>query len=118
MDDDKKLFLAIKAAEVLEENTIKATCKTLVSTVDRLCEGEVMKILREGLDEVILFSREEVIAAFKARQKMKPNNRLDFTDDLDVGVCPSCGDGCNSDMKFCSECGQALDWAADEEVQS
>ena len=40
----------------------------------------------------------------------RPLNKKHFTDFLSVGFCPCCGEGTNEEMKFCSECGQKLDW--------
>lgn len=63
---------------------------------------------------------EKVNLALEALEKQMPKKPKDkFTVPYDIlawGICPYCGEGVNSDMKFCSECGQALDWSADEET--
>lgn len=30
-----------------------------------------------------------------------------------TGKCPSCDEGCNSDMRYCDKCGQKLRWFND-----
>ena len=61
---------------------------------------------------------EKVQLALEALEKQipkKPNGKFNVPNYvLAYGICPSCGLGVNSDMKFCSECGQAIDWGEDE----
>ena len=65
------------------------------------------KCTREALDMAI--------EALKKQVPMKPNDKFNVPYCvLTYGICPSCGLGVNSDMKFCSECGQALDWSVSE----
>lgn len=55
------------------------------------------------------------ISATKKQMPIKPNDKFNVPDYvLAYGICPSCRLGVNSDMKFCSECGQAIDWSNDE----
>lgn len=55
------------------------------------------------------------INAIKKQIPIKPNDKFNIPYDiLACGICPSCSLGVNSDMKFCSECGQAIDWGEEE----
>ena len=41
-----------------------------------------------------------------------PIERMMWADDVvEIGLCPICNEGCNSEMDYCSYCGQALDWS-------
>ena len=49
-----------------------------------------------------------------AKSKQTPqkvNNEKCFSG-MQIGNCPSCGEGCNSEMNYCDKCGQRLEWAA------
>lgn len=49
------------------------------------------------------------------QEPKKPNNKFNVPYAIIAyGICPSCGLGVNSNMKFCSECGQAIDWSVSE----
>ena len=46
----------------------------------------------------------------------KPLEVFEFEFDVHLfGNCPICGDGCNSGMKHCGGCGQAISWSQEEE---
>lgn len=46
----------------------------------------------------------------------KPLEVFEFEFDVHLfGNCPICGEGCNSGMKYCGRCGQALDWSKEDE---
>lgn len=45
----------------------------------------------------------------------KPLEIFEFEFDVHLfGNCPICGEGCNSGMKYCGRCGQALDWEVEK----
>lgn len=55
------------------------------------------------------------IEALEKQIPKKPNDKFNVPGYvLAYGICPSCNRGVNSDMKFCSECGQAIDWEVSE----
>ena len=61
--------------------------------------------------KIIAEAYDLAIDALEKRMPKKPNDKFNVPYDiLACGICPSCGLGVNSDMKFCSECGQAIDW--------
>ena len=70
------------------------------------------------LNEDCRMSAEAMNLAIEALEKQipkKPNDKFNVPYDiLACGICPSCGRGVHSDMKFCSECGQAIDWGEGE----
>lgn len=37
--------------------------------------------------------------------------------DLEIGFCPICGDGSNSEFNYCPICGQKLDWSEDDKTE-
>ena len=46
----------------------------------------------------------------------KPLEVFEFEFDVHLfGNCPICGEGCNSGMKYCGRCGQALDWSEEDD---
>lgn len=71
-----------------------------------------------GQEAKIKAVEEACLIACKALEKQipkKPNDKFNVPHYvLAYGICPSCGLGVNSDMKFCSECGQAIDWEVSE----
>lgn len=82
---------------------------------------EAIKILTElkpiPVDgfKIIAKAYDLAIEALEKQIPKKPNGKFNVPDYvLAYGICPSCGLGVNSDMKFCSECGQAIDWSDDE----
>lgn len=80
------------AIQVIED--ICFDCKHLV-----LCEYCAKDTIKDALNKQI---------------SKKPLDKKHFTDFLSVGFCPCCGEGTNEEMKFCSECGQMLDWSEEE----
>ena len=56
--------------------------------------------------------------AIEALEKQIPKKLIEKFqvpyDPLECGLCHSCNEGVNSDMDFCSVCGQAIDWRDDE----
>lgn len=71
-----------------------------------------------GKEAKIKAVEEACVVACEALEKQipkKPNDKFNVPYDvLACGLCPSCGLGVNSYMKFCSECGQAIDWSVSE----
>lgn len=52
--------------------------------------------------------------AIKKQIQMKPNDKCNVPyTNVVYGTCPSCGLGVDLYMKFCSVCGQAIDWSED-----
>lgn len=51
------------------------------------------------------------IDALEKQTPKKPIEKFQVPyDSLECGLCHSCNEGVNSDMDFCSVCGQAIDW--------
>lgn len=63
-------------------------------------------------------TREAIDMAVEALKKQMPKMPIEKFqvpyDPLECGLCHSCNEGVNSDMDFCSVCGQALDWGESE----
>ncbi len=52
-----------------------------------------------------------IIAALEKQIPKKPTDIKSWEFDRQkIGICCICGTGANSDMKYCDNCGQALDW--------
>lgn len=69
------------------------------------------------LDKTFIGNLEAKIAWTKALEKQIPKkliNKKHTKYDLAVGICPSCNHGLNEDMRFCDNCGQALNWEDEE----
>ena len=71
-----------------------------------VCDWNVNSDCENRADNIIL-------EALDMRIPKKPYN-LKALADLIIGVCPSCGEGTNSEMPFCPMCGQAIDWEEHE----
>ena len=55
------------------------------------------------------------IDALEKQVPKKPIEKFQVPyDSLECGLCHSCNEGVNSDMDFCSVCGQAIDWEGSE----
>ena len=52
--------------------------------------------------------------AIKALEKQIPKKPEDVkqfrSSDYQIGLCPSCRGGVNSEFQYCGDCGQKLDW--------
>ena len=55
-----------------------------------------------------------IVDALETRIPKKPIERFMLSYDIDAGVCPLCSVGVNEEMKYCSYCGQAIDWKDNE----
>lgn len=68
-----------------------------------------------GDDFVALDLAKDIVK--NAVKKQIPKNAIEICkygeNDL-VGICPICNEGVVNEMRFCSECGQALDWSDEE----
>lgn len=82
--------------------TIKDVFEVSKSICD-VCDVKSETTCKVCIERVRLESLEKQIAK-------KPLDKKHLTDFLSVGFCPCCGEGTNEEMKFCSECGQKLNW--------
>ena len=63
--------------------------------------------------------REAVAMAIEALEKQIPKKLVEYNlcgvapFMFGTGKCPSCDEGCNSDMRYCDKCGQKLRWFND-----
>lgn len=71
----------------------------------------------------LITSEQKNSCAACRRQPMKP--KTDNLDEQDVISCPACGyglaaadDDYNIPPKFCSDCGQKLDWGTDSDIEN
>lgn len=75
---------------------------------------EIKPIPNDGF-KIIADAYDMAIEALEKQIPKKPNDKFNVPYAIIAyGICPSCGLDVNSDMKFCSECGQAIDWSVSE----
>ena len=54
---------------------------------------------------------EAVISALQKQIAKKPEDERCFIKDKEnIGLCPSCGEGVNSNYPYCGHCGQRIKW--------
>lgn len=71
-----------------------------------------INLVREISPYIVL---EDLCDAIEAIEKQIPQTAndmrvLDKGDKYKYGKCPACGEGACNEMRFCSNCGQALEW--------
>ena len=76
--------------------------------LDRLNTTERIDVARDNLAEAVRV----VLAAAKYRIPQKPEKSKCYWASLNEKVCPTCKYlALHKEPKFCSHCGQALDWS-------
>lgn len=74
-------------------------------------EQQKLEFLENNIDYAgITEAYNMAISALEKQEEKKPRNTRKFAD-LYIGCCPVCGDGSNSEFKYCCLCGQKLDWS-------
>lgn len=92
---------------------IKMICEEAIEEI-RSCLG-VNNIIEPYSDEMIAFGM--AIEALNKQMPMKPKTEIyenRVPSEQEVKVCPCCGDTWNEyefKLKYCWECGQAIDWS-------
>lgn len=81
---------------------------------------EAIEIIKKNYpDSGYTMLRKALDLAIEVLEKATPKKPLEvFEFEFDVhlfGNCPICGEGCNSGMKYCGRCGQALDWSEEDD---
>ena len=61
-----------------------------------------------GVSDLTVLNKEAIIEAFERRTPQKPTIR--GTEYFDSKFCPVCGKHMKYRPRFCSDCGQAIDW--------
>ncbi len=99
------------------DNTVaQITSKAMIKVAEQIDDAifnEIVAIAHsEGIDDVYLLDKKNIISALEKQIPKKPNNK-----ELVNGgfawqwVCPNC---CSvkitTEKPFCDDCGQALDW--------
>lgn len=80
--------------------------------LDRLNTTERIDVARDNLAEAVRV----VSAAAKYRIPQKPEKSISYWATLKTTTCPMCKYGVlHGTPKFCSHCGQALDWSEKNE---
>ena len=80
--------------------------------LDRLNTTERIDVARDNLAEAVRV----VSAAAKYRIAQKPVKSISYWATLKTTTCPTCKYGVlHGKPKFCSHCGQALDWSGKDE---
>jgi hypothetical protein len=76
-------------------------------------EQQKLEFLENNIDYAgITEAYNMAVSALEKQEGKKPvNTRKLFADHLYIGYCPVCGDGSNSEFKYCCLCGQKLDWS-------
>lgn len=81
------------------------------TTLEALAEFESENAKVAAVDEACLVA----CAALDKQIPKKPEHVRGFGKySAVIGTCPTCGGGNNSEYPYCGECGQALDWEAEE----
>lgn len=97
-------------ADVSKKDTMSLTLALIV--LDRLNTTERIDVARDNLAEAVRV----VSAAAKYRIPQKPEKSISFWATLKTTTCPTCKYGVLHGIpKFCSHCGQALDWSEKNE---
>ena len=78
-------------------------------TVDDMILGEIRKIATEnGVDTIITLNDKAIIQALRRSVPMKP---LHIAGYYDMSICSCCKQIIDETERYCSTCGQALDWS-------
>lgn len=92
-------------ADVGKKDTMSLTLALIV--IDRLNTTERIDVARDNLAEAV----KVVSAAAKYRIPQKPEKSKSYWAALKTKTCPTCKYAIFSGIpRFCSHCGQALDW--------
>ena len=93
-------------ADVGKKDTMSLNHALIV--LDRLNTTERIDVARDNLAEAV----QVVSAAAKYRIPQKPEKSKSYWASLNEKVCPTCKYlALHGEPKFCSHCGQALDWS-------
>lgn len=93
-------------ADVGKKGTMSLTLALII--LDRLNTTERIEVDRDNLAEAVRV----VSAAAKYRILQKPEKSISYWATLKTTTCPTCKYGVlHGTPKFCSHCGQALDWS-------
>lgn len=90
-----------------------------VFAAECLAETEALPArTREGYAELVKlmaarYDIEVMLDALKKRRPMRPRE-VRGSGYMSVGLCPVCGEGCNSEFDCCCICGQRLSWLEEE----
>ena len=97
-------------ADVGKKGTMSLNLALIV--LDRLNTTERIDVARDNLAEAVRV----VSAAAKYRILQKPEKSISYWGTLKTTTCPTCKYGVlHGTPKFCSHCGQALDWSEKNE---
>ena len=97
-------------ADVDKKGTMSLNLALIV--LDRLNTTERIDVARDNLVEAVRV----VSAAAKYRILQKPEKSISYWATLKTTTCPTCKYGVlHGTPKFCSHCGQALDWSEKNE---
>lgn len=112
MKDNFGTFLHISDPVFVDPHGNELIYKFSVSFRDDIENKIIQEIIKEakaeGITDVVLLNKPAIIEALKKQTAMKPK---------DEGwlYCPVCGkDVCVEKPKYCSDCGQKLDWSEEE----
>lgn len=80
--------------------------------VDELILGEITQIAEEnGVDTRIVLNEKNIVIALMRQVPQKAKISLHGTTDWNTRCrCPSCNKDLFDGQKYCSECGQRIDW--------
>ena len=92
-------------ADVGKKGTMSLTLALII--LDRLNTTERIDVARDNLAEAVRV----VSAAAKYRIPQKPEKSKSYWAVLSEEVCPTCKYKVLHGQRFCTHCGQALDWS-------
>lgn len=84
-----------------------------------MTETEAIMVIYHNWPSIALGQHEELVEALKLGCRALARNtprspierRMFDCETVEVGYCPICTEGVNSEMNYCSNCGGKLDWS-------
>lgn len=61
------------------------------------------------LDRLLTDLADRIEELHEKSKAKKVDDMVPFANEY-IGICPTCGEGANSTMRYCSDCGQKLKW--------
>lgn len=97
----------------------KMTAEKAIEQLNSLMNDRENHVHRDDFDDMFLQDIEACKAGIQALEKQVPKKVIWKNEIFLWAYCPNCGnDICDEDnveLKFCTDCGQALDWSEDHE---
>ena len=110
-----------KEGRQMTENYMSTVVEKIIiernKTVDNAILGEIRKIAVEnGIETKIILNEKAIVNAIQKQTPLKAKISLKGTTDWNTRCrCPSCNKDLFYGQKYCSECGQKIDWGIEND---